>query len=482
MANRENTLGGRLCLLTVAAFGLMLLPLLIPAVSAQSTTQPPVEIQIKARRFEFEPSTITVKKGQRAKLVLISEDVDHGFAIEEFGINVKVQAKQTTSVECTPNRAGRFTIQCTVYCGEDHDNMTGELLVVDETQPAEKIKVSFDEQAPGVVIVESNGERLRIDTGTKTVTRLQDATAPAPQVSDMPPPPAAAKVEKARPTERENYDYRLINVPTPKRVLRHSLNLYFTHRFTQPLRPLDQSAGQLFGLDSFGIASLGGFYGITDRLYVSASRSPLCQRGLCRTIEIGLGYHWLDEKGDSPVALSTYASVEGDENFRRNFTYNLQAMLARSATKYVHLFFSPAVHLNANGQRRFDPRASSFFPPAPIADSFRLDKHGASFGFGVNARIRPSVSLLFEYVPRVGFKLGRVRPVFGATSTQIFGFTNESEAAIGFGVQKDMGRHSFSLTFSNTQATTTARYNSSNLVLPPSKFIIGFNLYRRFFK
>jgi cytochrome c oxidase subunit II len=481
MADREKTLGGWLRPAVVRAITLLTLTLFISTVSAQSTAQQPVEIHIKARRFEFEPNKITLKKGQRAKLLLTSEDIDHGFAIEEFGINVRVPARKTTLVEFTPDRTGRVTIQCTVYCGEDHDNMTGELLVEEETQP-ETMKVSFDDQAPGVVIVESNGQRLRIDTGTKTVTRLQDATAPAPPASDISPTPAAPKVEKARHTEHENYDYRLINVPTPKRVLRHSMNLYFTHRFTQPLRPLDQSAGQLFGLDSFGIASLGGFYGITDKLYVSASRSPLCQRGLCRTIEIGFGYHWLDEKGDSPVALSTYASVEGDENFRRNFTYNLQAMLARSVTKHVHLFFSPAVHLNANGQRRFDPRASSFFPPTPLADSFRLDKHGASFGFGVNARIRPSVSLLFEYTPRVGFKLGRVRPIFGANSTQIVGFRNETEAAIGFGVQKDMGRHSFSLTFSNTQATTTARYNSSNLVLPPSKFIIGFNLYRRFFR
>ncbi|MGQ0762462.1 MAG: DUF5777 family beta-barrel protein [Acidobacteriota bacterium] len=480
MAGREINLGGRLRVMIIGAITLITLPLFISTVSAQSNAQKPVEVHIKARRFEFEPSKITLKKGQPVKLVLTSEDVDHGFAIEEFGINLKIPARQTASVEFTPERAGRFTIQCTVYCGEDHDNMTAEL-VVEETQ-SETIKVSFDDQAPGVVIVEANGQRLRIDTATKVVTRLQDAPVTGPPTTEMPPSSAAQRVEKARHVEHENYDYRLINVPTPKRVLRHSVNLYFTHRFTQSLRPLDQSAGQLFGLDSFGIASLGGFYGITDKLYVSASRSPLCQRGLCRTIEIGLGYHWLDEKGNSPVALSTYASVEGDENFRRNFTYNLQAMLARSATKYVHLFFSPAVHLNANGQRRFDPRATSFFPPAPIADSFRLDKHGASFGFGVNARIRPSVSLLFEYTPRVGFKLGRVRPIFNVNSTQIVGFRNESEAAIGFGVQKDMGRHSFSLTFSNTQATTTARYNSSNLVLPPSKFIIGFNLYRRFFR
>jgi hypothetical protein len=258
------------------------------------------------------------------------------------------------------------------------------------------------------------------------------------------------------------------------------LNLYFTHRFSQPVRPLNQSAKELIGLDSSAVPSFGLFYGITDKLYVDAYRSAICQRGLCRTIEIGAGYHFLDEqKGQSPIALSGYTSVEGDDNFTQNFTYNLQVMLARSVTRYVNLFFSPAVHFNANGQRRFDPRANDFFPPATV--DFHLPKHTGSFGFGVNGRITPSVSLLFEYTPRVGFKLGAVLPVFDSTG-KVIGFTPRSEAEIGFGVQKDVGRHSFSLTFSNTQTTTTSRYNSSNLVLPPSRFIIGFNLYRRFLR
>ncbi len=155
--------------------------------------------------------------------------------------------------------------------------------------------------------------------------------------------------------------------------------------------------------------------------------------------------------------------------------------MARSVTKYVHLIFSPAVHINANGQRRFDPRATDFFPPASIADTFNQPKHAGSFGFGVNGRISPAVSLLFEYTPRVGFKLGQVSPIFNS-SFRVIGFQQKSEAEIGFGVQRDIGRHTFSLTFSNTQTTTTSRYNSSNLVLPPSKFTIGFNLYRRFLK
>ena len=446
----------------------------LAAKAPAQTPEPPIEIKITAKRFEFEPKTITVKKGKPVRLLITATDGEHGFAVEDLGINEKIKANATATVEFTPKRAGRFRFSCSVYCGVGHEDMTGELVVTDEQQGG-SVHVKFDDDAPGVVVVEANGERLRIDTRTKTVARMDNVEV-APETRPSQPD----KAQNKPPEPPEPYDYRLVNVPTPKRVLRGSVNLYFTHRFSQPLRPVSESARDLLGLDSFAVPSFGVFYGVTNKLYVSAYRSPICQRGLCRTIELGVGYHFLDERGSSPLALSTYASIEGDENFSRNYTYNLQLMLARSVTKYVHLFFSPALHVNANGQRRFDPKPQDFFPREPLADQFRQDKHGGSFGFGVNGRITRTVSLLFEYTPRVGFKLGQVVPIFAAG--RITGFRNESEAELGFGIEKDLGRHTFSLTFSNTQTTTTSRYNSSNLVLPPSRFIIGFNLYRRFLK
>jgi cytochrome c oxidase subunit 2 len=446
-------------------------------VRADRETVAPVEIRITARRYKFEPKIITVRKGVPVRLVITSKDVEHGFAIGELNIDETIGEKETKVIEFMPNKAGRFKIKCSIYCGDGHSDMTGTLIVTEsQATQSSNIQVTFDESEPGVVVVESGGEKIRIDTSKKTVAQIDEPPGTELPVSEE---PTVATVEVEEKVPKEPYDYRLINVPTPKRVAPGSLNLYFTHRFSQPVLPLRESGEDLLGFDSFSVSSFGLFYGITDKLYVSAYRSPVCQRGLCKTIEIGVGYHWLDEVGRSPVALSTYASIEGDDNFTEHYTYNLQAMLARSVTRYVNLFFSPALSINANGQRRFNPRPANFFPPEPLASSFELDKHTVSFGFGVNARIRPSVSLLFEYTPRVGFKLGQVVPIRDRVTNQITGFKNNSEAAIGFGVEKDIGRHTFSLTFSNTQTTTTSRYNSSNLILPPKKFMIGFNLYRR---
>lgn len=448
---------------------------------AQTEKSPaPVEIKLTARKFEFEPSVITVRKDQPVRLLITAVDVEHGFEIEDLGINKKLKPGVVTVVEFTPTRAGKFKFACSVMCGSGHDEMNGELIVTDAQAAPGDLHVTFDDTNANVVIVETGGERIRIDTQTKTVTKLQPAE-PTTRETVATEQPQATEPEHKHVADEEPYDYRLVNVPTPKRVVKGSLNLYFTHRFAQPVRPLAQSDQDLFGFDSFSVSSFGIFYGITDRLYVSAYRSPVCQPGLCKTVEIGFGYHLLDERGRSPIALSTYASIEGDDNFKKFYTYNLQFMLARSVTKYVNLFFSPALHLNANLSRRFDPKPTDFFPPEPLALQFNQDKHGASFGFGVNARVRPTVSLMFEYTPRVGFKLGRVDPIFDQ-NFRVIGFEHESEAEIGFGIAKDVGRHTFALTFSNTQTTTTSRYNSSNQVLEPGSFTIGFNLYRRFLR
>jgi hypothetical protein len=347
----------------------------------------------------------------------------------------------------------------------------------------EKIKVVFDDNTPGVVYVESNGERIRVNALKRTVENVT-GTAGVPEEGEKQAATTTTAEKEESPYDfdkgDEPYDYRIVNVPTPRSVGKKEWVLNFTHRFTEKIDPISESAKDLFGLDSFGIASFGVTYGFTDKLYGSVYRSPLCQRGMCRTVEIGLGYNWLSIDKNSPIALATYASIEGNDNFTEEYTYNVQARLAARLGKRVYLFFSPAAHINSNGQRRFDPRPTDFFPPAPIADTFRLPKHGASFGFGGEVLITPNVVALVEVVPRTGFKLGRVRPIFDPVSHVIVGFVNESHQSYGFGIQRNVGKHSFALTFSNTQTTTTSRYNSSNLFFWPKHVTIGFNLTRRF--
>ncbi len=460
--------------------------LLIVLMAAQSKASPMSdpsaqrEIRVAMKKFEFSPKQITVRKGESVRLVVTSVNVDHGIAIEEFGIDQAVKAGQTKTIEFTAAREGKFRMFCSVFCGDGHPDMEGEVIVTGGSQDASSMQVKFEQSEPDVVYVSSGSETLKINTKTKQVVKVESSVATASPTDSTSTPARDEDSGSARPSQP--YDYQVVNVPTPKRVPRGSLNILFTHRFRQPIKPLAESDDDLFGLDSSSVSSIGLSYGITDRLYARFYRSPIAQEGLFKTIELGFGYHLLDEAGRSPIALSGYASVEGDNNFKDDFTYNLQAMLSRSVTEYVTLFFSPAVHINSNKDgRRFLRHLQGAFSEDLLATLNDFDEHGASFGFGVNARIRPTTSLLFEYVPRTGFKLGSINAIIDEDTGEVISLENITEASLGFGIEKRLGRHSFSLTFSNTQATTTSRYNSSNLGRPLKRFSIGFNLFRRLF-
>lgn len=105
--------------------GILALAVSSPAALAQQ------RIEITAKRFDYTPGDITVKKGQPVVLVLKSEDVAHGLRFRELNVNVKVKAGGTAEVQFTPEKTGDFIGHCSVFCGAHHGSMTIRLHVVD---------------------------------------------------------------------------------------------------------------------------------------------------------------------------------------------------------------------------------------------------------------------------------------------------------------------------------------------------------------
>ncbi len=91
----------------------------------------PHEIVVTAKRFEFDPATITLKKGEPVELVLKSQDVPHGLKFRELGVEVKASKGKTGEVEFTPERIGEFVGHCSVFCGRGHGSMSLTLHVVE---------------------------------------------------------------------------------------------------------------------------------------------------------------------------------------------------------------------------------------------------------------------------------------------------------------------------------------------------------------
>ena len=87
------------------------------------------EIKLEAFQFGFSPDPVVVKKGDIVKLLITSRDVTHGVYIKEYGINVTITKQEAKKIEFFADKAGKFDILCSVYCGSGHSNMKGKLIV-----------------------------------------------------------------------------------------------------------------------------------------------------------------------------------------------------------------------------------------------------------------------------------------------------------------------------------------------------------------
>jgi cytochrome c oxidase subunit 2 len=91
----------------------------------------PRRIEVTAKRFDFTPGEITLKKGEPVVLVLKSLDVPHGLRFKELGVETKVGKGQSSELAFTPSKTGDFVGHCIVFCGAGHGKMALKLHVVE---------------------------------------------------------------------------------------------------------------------------------------------------------------------------------------------------------------------------------------------------------------------------------------------------------------------------------------------------------------
>jgi cytochrome c oxidase subunit 2 len=88
-------------------------------------------IEVTAGRFSFEPSEITVKKGDPVTITVRSKDVTHGLVIEDLGVRTEVKKGQAEDVTLTAEKTGTFQGKCAHFCGKGHGSMTFTVHVVE---------------------------------------------------------------------------------------------------------------------------------------------------------------------------------------------------------------------------------------------------------------------------------------------------------------------------------------------------------------
>jgi hypothetical protein len=255
------------------------------------------------------------------------------------------------------------------------------------------------------------------------------STAAAAQADE---PDADADIRLSQP------DFTVITLPTTLRVPRFKSAFRVTHRFGRPLGQGDfgNLAEDLFGLDS------GALIGLEYRFGLARGWQAGFYRTSDRTIQFSTQYN-LWQQPNRPVGLSVVATAEGTNNFRDSYSPTLGVVVSRELGDHGALYFQPIWVNNTN----------------PLPSELVDDNDTVLLGFGARIRVRPTVYLVGEVIPRLG---------------NAPGVTQGS-----FGLEKRAGGHTFQINFSNGAGTTlgqVARGGTSS-----EDWYLGFQISRKFF-
>lgn len=105
-------------------------------------------IEVSAKKYEFTPAEIRVKKGAHVQLKVTATDRDHGMLINPYAVGAdkkdepglkfdgdlkkpdfKLPKDQPVTIEFTAVQAGTYDFKCSVFCGMGHSGMKGQIIV-----------------------------------------------------------------------------------------------------------------------------------------------------------------------------------------------------------------------------------------------------------------------------------------------------------------------------------------------------------------
>ena len=90
---------------------------------------PVKEIEVSAKKYEFNPATIEVPANTLVRLHLKATDREHGFALKSVKDScVKFDPKAPATVEFYADKAGEYEFSCCKRCGLGHGKMKGKLV------------------------------------------------------------------------------------------------------------------------------------------------------------------------------------------------------------------------------------------------------------------------------------------------------------------------------------------------------------------
>jgi hypothetical protein len=234
-------------------------------------------------------------------------------------------------------------------------------------------------------------------------------------------------------------DFTVITLPTTLRLPKFRSAFRVTHRFGRPLGQGDfgDLLEDFFGLDSGAQIGLEYRFGIFRGAQIGIHRTS------DRTIEFFSQYSVLQQQNNGVIGLDAVATIEGTNNFKDSYTPSLGVVVSRELGEVAALYVQPRWVNNSN----------------PLPSELTDDNDTFFLGLGARVRIRPTVYVVGEFIPRVGY---------------------EPDVNHGtFGIEKRAGGHVFQLNFSNGFGTTMGQVARGGTA--SDDWYLGFSISRKFF-
>lgn len=102
----------------------------MPAKALAQESEPELrEFDVEVRRYRYTPAVFRVNKGDTVRFKLVSTDVEHGFYVDGYDLDVKLKPYEEKVLEFVADKSGAFQIRCSVTCGPTHPIMRSKLVV-----------------------------------------------------------------------------------------------------------------------------------------------------------------------------------------------------------------------------------------------------------------------------------------------------------------------------------------------------------------
>lgn len=97
------------------------------------------ELQMVARMWAFQPSTIRLPAGSTVDIYVTSQDIIHGFKVERKNVNLMAVPGAINYIRVKFDEPGEYFFACHEFCGAAHHTMAGRFVIEENIDESETI-------------------------------------------------------------------------------------------------------------------------------------------------------------------------------------------------------------------------------------------------------------------------------------------------------------------------------------------------------